>query len=154
MIRIQNTVIAESTAEVGLSAMDYFTWGHIAMGVGFFALLSLLHVYFKYVKQNDKFPIWLPFLITVIIGVLWEIFENVLLYNLGMKFEDRRDSLLNASVDIVFVTLGAAVYLLLWSLLFKPGDMNSAIITYTIYLVGFILMIILHFIGKAMTPIA
>ena len=152
MITIQNEIIAESMAEVGLSALDYFTWGHIAMGVGFFALLSLLHVYFKYVRQSDKFPIWLALVITVIIGVFWEFFENILLFNLGMKFEDRQDSLLNASMDIVFVALGAAVYLLLWYLLIKPGEMKSAYITYTVYLIGFILMIVFHVIGRIITP--
>jgi len=152
MIRIQNDIIAESTAEVGLSALDYFTWGHIAMGVGFFALLSLLHVYFKYARQSDKFPIWLALVITVIIGVFWEFFENILLFNWGMKFEDRQDSLLNASMDIIFVGLGAAVDLLLWYLLIKPGERKSAYITYTIYLIGFILMIVFHVIGRIITP--
>jgi len=152
MIGIQNDIIAESIAEVGISAMDYFTWGHIAMGLGFFALLSFLHVYFKYIKQNDAFPIWLAFLITVIIGIFWEFFENFVLWSWGLKFENRQDSLLNASMDIIFVTLAAAFYLLLWKLLIKPGEMKSAYITYTVYLIGFILMIIFYFVGKMMTP--
>lgn len=152
MIGIQNDIIAEITAEVGISAMDFFTWGHIAMGFGFFALLSFLHVYAKYVKQNDKFPIWLAFLITVIIGIFWEFFENFVLWSWGLKFEGRQDSLLNASIDIIFVTLATAFYLLLWKLLIKPGEMKSAYITYTVYLIGFILMIIFYFVGKMMTP--
>jgi len=152
MIGIQNDIIAEIIAEVGISAMDFFTWGHIAMGFGFFALLSFLHVYFKYVKQNDKFPIWLAFLITVIIGIFWEFFENFVLWSWGLKFEGRQDSLLNASMDIIFVTLAAAFYLLLWKLLIKPGEMKSAYITYTVYLIGFILMLIFYFVGKMMTP--
>ncbi len=151
MIGIQNDIIAERIAEVGISAMDFFTWGHIAMGFGFFALLSFLHVYFKYVKQNDKFPIWLAFLITVIIGIFWEFFENFVLWSWGLKFEGRQDSLLNASMDIIFVTLAAAFYLLLWKLLIKPGEMKSAYITYTVYLIGFILMLIFYFVGKMMT---
>lgn len=152
MIGIQNDIIAETIAEVGNSAMDFFTWGHIAMGFGFFALLSFLHVYFKYIKQNDKFPIWLAFLITVIIGIFWEFFENFVLWSWGLKFEGRQDSLLNASMDIIFVTLAAAFYLLLWKLLIKPGEMKSAYITYTVYLIGFILMLIFYFVGKMMTP--
>ncbi len=152
MIGIQNDIIAESIAEVGISAMDYFTWGHIAMGLGFFALLSFLHVYFKYIKQSDAFPIWLALLITVIIGIFWEFFENFVLWSWGLKFENRQDSLLNASMDIIFVTLAAAFYLLLWKLLIKPGEMKSAYITYTVYLIGFILMIIFYFVGKMMTP--
>ncbi len=151
MIGIQNDIIAERIAEVGISAMDFFTWGHIAMGFGFFALLSFLHVYFKYVKQNEKFPIWLAFLITVIIGIFWEFFENFVLWSWGLKFEGRQDSLLNASMDIIFVTLAAAFYLLLWKLLIKPGEMKSAYITYTVYLIGFILMLIFYFVGKMMT---
>lgn len=150
MIGIQNDIIAETIAEVGNSAMDFFTWGHIAMGFGFFALFSLLHGYFKYVKQNDKFPIWLAFLITVIIGIFWEFFENFVLWSWGLKFEGRQDSLLNASMDIIFVTLAAAFYLLLWKLLIKPGEMKSAYITYAVYLIGFILMLIFYFVGRMM----
>ncbi|MCK4239500.1 MAG: hypothetical protein KAX33_10275 [Candidatus Lokiarchaeota archaeon] len=151
MIGIQNDIIAETIAEVGTSAMDFFTWGHIAMGFGFFALLSFLHIYFKYIKQSDKFPIWLAFLITVIIGIFWEFFENFVLWSWGLKFEGRQDSLLNASMDIIFVTLAAAFYLLLWKLLIKPGEMKSAYITYTVYLIGFILMLIFYFVGRMMT---
>jgi len=150
MIGIQNDLIAEITAEVGISAMDYFTWGHIAMGLGFFALFSLFHVYFKNIKQSDKFPIWLAFLITVIIGIFWEFFENFVLWSWGLKFEGRQDSLLNASMDIIFVTLAAAFYLLLWKLLIKPGEMKSAYITYAVYLIGFILMLIFYFVGRMM----
>lgn len=155
---ILSTIIAETIDEVGIAAFDYFTWGHLWMGTFFFTLLSLIHVLFRYIINpapdfsKDPFPIWVAFLITVIIGIVWEPFENFVLYAWGMKFENRQDSLLNASMDIVTVTIAAGIFLLIWYLVAKPGEMKSAYISYAIYVIGFILMIIFHFIGKAMIP--
>jgi hypothetical protein len=155
-MNIANMIIAETIDEVGIAALDYFTWGHLFMGVLFFTLLSLLHVLFRYALNpapdflKDPLPIWLAFLITLIIGIVWEPFENFVLYAWGMKFENRQDSLLNASFDIIFVALAAFIYLIIWYLLIKPGEIRTAYITYLIYVIGLVLMVIFHFIGKAM----
>jgi len=155
-MNITNMIVAESIDEVGIAALDYFTWGHLFMGVLFFILLSLLHILFRYALNpasdfsKDPFPIWLAFLITLIIGIVWEPFENFVLYSWGMKFENRQDSIFNALFDIIFVALAALIYLVLWYLIIKPGEIKTAYITYLIYVLGMVLMVIFHFVGKMM----
>ncbi|MBY8982565.1 MAG: hypothetical protein KGD57_06435 [Candidatus Lokiarchaeota archaeon] len=104
-----NWFIAEDASEVCLSWFDFFSIGHICMGIGIFLIFSLFYT-IPMSKTNGKdqikLPLWGVWLITVIFGIIWEFLENILLYNYGLKFENRRDSAANITTDIIIVGLG------------------------------------------------
>lgn len=155
-----NVIIAETTDEVGVAFLDYFTWGHLMMGFIFFTLASFLHVLFRYVLnaeekvannfKDDPVPIWVALIITIALGALWDVVENTLFISMDIKFEGRADSALNIFSDILFVSIAGLICLILWYLILKPGEMKTAYIIYLIYIIGIIVCIVGHFIAKAM----
>ncbi len=119
---IFNWFIALDVSEVGISWFDFFSIGHICMGIGIFLLFSLFYT-IPMSKSNGtgqvKLPLWGVFLITVGIAILWEFIENILLYHFGLKFEGRRDSVANIVTDIIFVGVGGLGMWILAHLIFK-----------------------------------
>jgi hypothetical protein len=107
---------ASRKEDISRSAVDFFSIGHVFMGQSFFWIPYMLFVW-----ASAPFPGIFPpsvgifnteegmILISIIIGVLWEPFENIIMYYAGWKFEGKRDSLLNALFDILFWALGAAI---------------------------------------------
>lgn len=155
-------IVAETTEEVGISFVDFFTWGHLFMGMIAFILGSLLHILLRYVIdsqekiandfKDDPFPIYWSLVITIAFAIFWEVFENIVLWNLGLKFEGRQDSPINIFSDILFVSLAGLLYLIIWYLLVEPGSMKAAYKIYLIYTIGVIIVVIAYFIGRAMIP--
>jgi Ca2+/Na+ antiporter len=47
------------------------------------------------------------------LSIIWELIENLILIKFGIKFGNRRDSLLNSTMDMVFYFLGSVCALLL-----------------------------------------
>ena len=100
---------------IGRSAWDFYSWGHIALGIASFLLLSLLITVPEYLRQKALIPWWLIIVIVIILLLIWEFVENVILWRLGWKFEDRQDSLANFIWDMVFgITSALTMWLMKW----------------------------------------
>lgn len=96
----------EPTTRVGHAWIDYFTWGHIAMGLGIYPV--------SYLIVGLIIPVGVSAISMVVCAVLawlWEVFENNLMWSWGMKFENRKDSINNLLGDQMWVMLGA---ILMW----------------------------------------
>lgn len=99
------SIIARYKDEVALSPVDFFSIGHVLMGqIVFFAVY---HVARFLLDFASGYALKLGLVSAVGIGMLWEPFENFMLYRWGYKFEGRRDSLINSIADIIFVSIGA-----------------------------------------------
>jgi hypothetical protein len=106
---LSNWFIAESVEEVGLSWFDFFSIGHICMGIGIFLIFSLFYTIPMSKEEGTSqilLPLWAVWVITVLAGIAWEFIENILFYELGIKFENRLDSIPNIITDILFVGVG------------------------------------------------
>ncbi|MFX1238178.1 MAG: hypothetical protein ACFFAS_12220 [Promethearchaeota archaeon] len=115
---ISECIIALSSDKVGLCALDFFSFGHICLGIAIFLLISLLYTIPKHKGHTPIISLLLVFILTVIALVLWEVIENTLLFEIGWKFEDRRDSPINITTDILFGILGALGMWLLCHIVF------------------------------------
>ncbi len=105
-----NQIVATTIPEVGISAFDFYSFGHICMGIGIFLFFSLFYVVPMLHGTSDKpwLKLWMVWAITFAIGIAWEFFENIVLYDMGLKFEGRRDSIINSISDIILVGIGGA----------------------------------------------
>ena len=147
-------MVASSKADVGRAPIDYFSWGHVDMGVAVFLLFSLINLIPSSISGNlgTVTPFWLSIVLTIVVAVVWEILENTLFVDWGIKFEGRKDSLVNSLWDILFVILGG---LIMWGI--KSLMINVILGTDGIpafYIVGvilFVAVLIAFFIGRAMT---
>jgi hypothetical protein len=104
-----NWLIAETIDDVGYSVFDFFSIGHICMGIGIFLVFSLFYTIPMSKQEGTSqiiLPLWAVWVITVIIGIAWEFIENIIFYEIGIKFENRQDSIANIISDIIFVGLG------------------------------------------------
>ncbi|MFX1256911.1 MAG: hypothetical protein ACFFAN_03560 [Promethearchaeota archaeon] len=145
-------LIGDVLEEVGYSPWDFYSWGHIAMGIALFLVFSLINTIrtWMFGPGAELFPWWLLMVFVLIIAFLWEVFENTLLWIWGKKFENRRDSFLNSLWDILFACIGGAV---MW--LFKWIIMDLLLIRgtwfYIVGIISFVLMLIAYFIGYFIT---
>jgi hypothetical protein len=151
---MNDEVIAESKEEVGRVAIDFFTWGHIDMGIAVFLLWSLINLLPSAFEKTLMYivPFWFSIVLTVGVAIIWEILENTLLYDKGVKFEGRRDSLKNAFWDVLFVIIGG---LFMWGVKtlivnFLLG-VDGIFIFYIVGGISFIVVVIAFFIGRAIT---
>ena len=102
-------LIASEAKDVAISPLDCFTWGHIAFGVLSF-LVDLFFIVF--LSLETGFLLWWSIILTLIlIGTSWDIIENTLFIEIGIKFENRRDSTINVFSDVFFVCVGGLLLL-------------------------------------------
>ena len=134
---------------VGRSPWDFYSWGHIALGIATFLLLSLLITVPEALGGNALIHWWLIIIIVLIILFIWECVENVILWSLGYKFEDRQDSLANFLWDLIFGIMSAgAMWLSAWIIMDVLGAPGR-----WFYIVGaviFGLAILAYLIGYSM----
>ncbi|MFX1337393.1 MAG: hypothetical protein ACFFDK_02145 [Promethearchaeota archaeon] len=102
-----NQIIATTSEEVGVSWFDFYSIGHICFGIGLFLFFSLFYSIPKARGDTPIFSLLLVFILTFIILVLWEVFENTWFIPLGWKFENRLDSPQNIFTDLVFGVIGS-----------------------------------------------
>jgi len=104
----------------GQSALDGYSIYHFVGGT---LLCSLfLIILSKYIKKgNVPFIIMTAFLLTVLLGIIFEIVENgSIIVNSGVKYNDSADSLLNMTTDVILNSLGALlVCYIYWRILKK-----------------------------------
>ncbi|MHA2280310.1 MAG: hypothetical protein ACXAC5_05625 [Promethearchaeota archaeon] len=136
---------------VGRSPLDFYSWGHIAFGIGAFSILSLIITVFELIfGVPATMPWWWILSFVIIVGVAWEIIENTILWRLGVKYENRRDSFINALFDIIFVILGGlATWLLKWIIMDALGQYGRWF--YLSAVILFALVLIAYFIGFYVT---
>jgi uncharacterized protein YacL len=110
---ILNWFWAQTPGEVSQVVFDFFSFAHICMGIVFFAGISLISTLRNLVDPNNfkiKKRHWIVFIIgTIIFGIVWEIVENTLLFELGWKYQNQQDSIINIVSDIILVSLGGLI---------------------------------------------
>ncbi len=137
---------------VGRSRWDFYSWGHLALGISSFLLLSLINTIpdWLYGPGVSIIPWWLIMVAILFIALLWEFIENVILWKMGMKFENRRDSFLNFLWDVILACIGGGImWLCKWIIMDLSGLAGRRF-----YITGigvFVLVIIAYLIGYLIT---
>lgn len=103
---ILNEIIATTTSEVGNSWLDFYSIGHICFGIGVFLFFSLFYTVPKAKGRTPLFSLLFVFILSLIVLIIWEIVENTLFLMIGLKFENRMDSLQNIFTDVIFGIIG------------------------------------------------
>jgi len=119
---IGNWLIAETSAEVGQSFLDFYSIGHLCGGIAIFLFFSLFYTIPMSKDEGASqvyLPLWAIWLITITIGIIWEIVENTILWEFNLKFEGRLDSIENLVMDIIFVAIGGLSSWLFAHLIFR-----------------------------------
>ncbi|GAB4317834.1 MAG: hypothetical protein Kow0069_20700 [Promethearchaeota archaeon] len=91
-------------SDVAEAAVDFYSLGHVIFGQVTFWICYML---FAYWVPDVVYPVktW-SLVITIVVGIAWEPIENLLLWKLGLKFENKQDSWLNIVFDVIFVVVG------------------------------------------------
>lgn len=146
-------VVATSKDQTGRAPWDYFSWGHVAMGIMSFLLLVLINIIPTYVDEELVYiiPYWFMLVLTVCVGIGWEIIENTIFVETGLKFENRRDSFINAFWDVIFVIIGALYIWILKGIMINLIGVHLILAFYIVGIVSFVVVIIGFLIGRAMT---
>jgi len=123
-------VLARNKEEVGISAIDFFSCTHVVLG--YLILLT------NYTILNLSFEISFDYfllLLNIIASLSWELLENFVLYKFKIKYRHRRDSKINAFMDMVFFFFGGliGIYIIHQNLTF--------FIIYTFIIIGGFLLI-------------
>ena len=135
---------------VGRSPWDYYSWGHIAFGIGAFSLFSLINTIWELIIGPAPVSWYIILLFVLTVSIIWEIIENTILWRVGLKYENRKDTFINAFFDIVFVVVGgAAAWYLKW--LIMDVMLERGRWFYVSALCLFLLVIIAYFIGFYIT---
>ncbi len=105
---IINWLVATTTEEVGISWFDFYSIGHVCMGIGIFLFFSLLYTIPMSNEGESQviLPLWAIWILTVLLGIGWEFLENIIFIEMGIKFEGRLDSVQNITTDILIVAIG------------------------------------------------
>ena len=134
---------------VGRSPWDFYSWGHIALGIATYLLLSLLITIPEALGGNALIHWWLIIVIVLIILLVWEFVENVILWSLSWKFEDRQDSTVNFLWDVIFGAIGGCImWLSAWIIMFVLGALGRWYYIFGAILFG--VVILAYLIGYSM----
>lgn len=146
-----NWFIASTVDEVGISWFDFYSIGHICMGIGIFLFFSLFYT-IPYSKSNESqvlLPLWVVWIITILLAIGWEWLENVVFVDLGIKFEGRIDSIENMLTDIILVAIGGLGSWAVCHLVFKKE--KNAWDYYVFGIIGFSIWILIFLILRFLT---
>jgi len=135
---------------VGRSALDYYSWGHLDMGIAAFLLISLFITVTEALIGPSILDWWFVMVLVIIFGFIWELIENTILHRWGWRPSNRRDSIVNAVWDIFLVCVGG---LLMW--LFQWIIMEVSLMRGTFFyiagIISFIFALFFYFIGFYIT---
>ncbi len=140
-------LFATNINEVSLSFFDFYSFGHIAMGIGMFLFFSVV-IYYFFKKIKLKNGLRASLILSIIGGIVWEIIENIFFIKWGIKFEGRGDSLFNLLTDLIFVGGGAYLMLLLRTKFKTNKEINKY---YILGILTFLLFILMYFIFEYLT---
>lgn len=123
------------------------------MGVATFLLVSLINTIPSLFEGMLIYmiPYWLMLVLSFIVAVVWELMENTLFVDIGIKFEGRRDSFLNATWDVIFVCLGSLIMWIIKGVMVNMVGVHLIPAYYILGIIGFMIVIIAFLIGKAIT---
>lgn len=127
---------ATTESDISKAAVDFFSIGHIIFGqIVFFIVYALLKytTWFYWVPPSDV-EMW-AIIVAIIVGIIWEPIENILLWKMGLKFDNQQDSILNIIFDIIFVVIGSL--LAHW--------INNWVINLVLIIIEFILFEVLRY---------
>ncbi len=128
-------LFATQIDEVGISWFDFYSIGHICLGIGLFLFWSLFYTIPKKKGRVPIFSLLFVFILTVIFAIIWEIIEHVIFLNLGLKFEDRPDSWQNMTTDVILCVVGG---LGTWLFAYLIFEKDKSVIGYYIFgIIGF-----------------
>lgn len=122
-------MFATEKDKINKEPFDFFTLGHFVFGyityivsLAVFVCLGFIHEFFIEISK--------PYSIigTILVGIFWEVLENGWIYEKGLKFGDRKDSILNSHVDVLFVVIGGITSSLVMNLPFIPALVISLVI--------------------------
>ena len=105
-------LVASDRRLVGITPLDCFTWGHVAFGILSF-IIELFYVVFLSLS-NGLILWWDVMLVIVLIAITWDLVENTLFIEVGIKFENRRDSIINIFSDVFFVSISGFLMILIY----------------------------------------
>ncbi|MFX1304129.1 MAG: hypothetical protein ACFFBV_10145 [Promethearchaeota archaeon] len=135
---------------VGRSPWDFYSWGHIAFGIGSFSIFSLIITLWEFFVGPTAMLWYYILIFVIIVALVWELIENTILWKLGLKYENRKDSFINALFDIIFVILGGlATWLLKWIIMDLMVQLARWF--YLSAIVLFVLVLIAYLIGYYIT---
>jgi len=118
-----------------------------------FLLLVLINIIPSYVDQALVYiiPYYIMLVLTVVVAVVWELIENTIFIKMGIKFENRRDSLANATWDIIFAIIGGAYVWGIKGIMVNIIGVQLIPAFYIVGIVSFIVVLIAFFIGRSIT---
>jgi len=99
-------VIATNKDDIGITAIDFFSFTHLIMGYLIFIVLNGI-LFILYSIPLGIFSL----MYTSFIAIIWESLENTIFYYKGIKFAKRRDSVINSIMDICFFSSGGLIAL-------------------------------------------
>ena len=105
--------------EIGISWFDIYSYAHLGFGILVFLLLSFIYTIPKRIddSKEPRVSMFYIFLLSILMLVLWEIFENTFLLAVGIK--PRIDTFENFSTDMIFGTLGAGIQYILFNMYYE-----------------------------------
>ncbi|MGB5910741.1 MAG: hypothetical protein WBH31_06060 [Promethearchaeia archaeon] len=138
-------LFASDLSQVGVAWFDFYSIGHLCFGVGVFLFFSLFYTVPKNKGHTPIFSLLFVFICTMIIIILWEVFENTLFIEIGWKFEGRADSWQNITTDILVGAVGAlGSWLFCYIIFIKEKNIWAyyifGIIGFALWLVVFIIL--------------
>ncbi|MCK4779882.1 MAG: hypothetical protein KAT57_06840 [Candidatus Lokiarchaeota archaeon] len=130
-----NKFIATEITEVGISWFDFYSIGHICLGIGLFLFWSLFYTIPKKKGRVPIFSLLFVFILTIVCSIVWEIIEHTIFLDFGWKFENRPDSWQNMTTDVLLCAVGGLGTWLFAYLIFEKD--KSAFGYYTFGIIGF-----------------
>ena len=130
-----NEFIATEINEVGISWFDFYSIGHICLGIGLFLFWSLFYTIPKKKGRTPIFSLLFVFILTIVFAIIWEIIEHTVFLELEWKFENRPDSWQNMSTDVLLCAVGGLGTWFFAYLIFEKE--RSAFGYYTFGIIGF-----------------
>lgn len=114
-----NQYILWENYETSIDPFDQFSIGHIIFGM--VICLILLIILTKFIKKQNFNIIIIGFVLSFIVAVGWELFENSnLIISTGLKYNNTRDSQINVEMDILLNMIGSLLICIpYWYLVIK-----------------------------------
>ncbi len=100
----------QGPAGVGINWIDIYSFAHVFFGISTFFCLSFYYFIPLYNGKEVLISLRLCYVLTLIILVGWELLENLLFINIGIK--PKLDSPINITIDLVLGIIGAALQLI------------------------------------------
>ncbi|MFX1376705.1 MAG: hypothetical protein ACFFA0_12925 [Promethearchaeota archaeon] len=100
--------------EISVAVFDFWSMGHLLLGIAIFIFAFSIYFIFKNRDVEDvsihtvKIPssknMFISWIISVIMAIVWEILENTIL--LYLEWKNKFDSPVNATSDIILWSIG------------------------------------------------